>query len=70
MDEKKKEAMKSIYGTLTEGQKEKWNACRTQEEFMEFISNEGIELPDELVDAVAGGIYTRPGCPILIQEVV
>lgn len=70
MDEKMKEAMKNIYDDLTDGQKEKWNACKTEEELIQFISNEGIGLPDELADAIAGGIYLRPANPIGYREVV
>ena len=63
MDEKMKEAMKNLYDSLTDGQKEKWDACKTEEEFTKFLSDEGIELPDGLVDAVAGGwagVVTKP----------
>jgi len=47
--------MKGIYDNLTDEQKEKWNACEKEEEFRKFLNEEGIELPDELMDAAAGG---------------
>ena len=50
--------LKSIYESLTDEQKEKAKACKTAEEFKEFAEKEGIELTDEMLDAVAGG-----GCP-------
>ena len=55
MDEKMKEAMKGIYDKLTDEQKEKAKACKSMDEFMKFAGEWGIELPDELADAVAGG---------------
>ncbi len=55
MDEKLIEAMKGMYDNLTDVQKEKWNACKTEEEFIKFMSDEGIELPDEFVGVVSGG---------------
>ncbi len=55
MDEKMKEALKSVYNNLTDGQKEKAKACKTYEELMDFAGKEGIELPDDLVETVAGG---------------
>ena len=58
-----KEALKSIWENLTNEQKEKWKACKSEEEFLAFVDNEGIRLPDnvegEVTDdeaaAVAGG---------------
>ena len=55
MDEKMKEAMKGIYETLSDEQKEKAKACKSMDEFMKLAGEWGIELPDELADAVAGG---------------
>ena len=63
MNEKKEEALKSIWENLTNEQKEKWKACKSEEEFLAFVDNEGIRLPDNVegeitdddVEAVAGG---------------
>lgn len=55
MDEKTKEALKGIYDNLSDELKEKAKQCKTMDELMELAGKEGIELPDEVVDAVAGG---------------
>lgn len=45
-----------IMSTLSEGTKQKLADCKTQEEMMQILAEEGIEpLDDELLDAVAGG---------------
>ena len=56
MNEKMKEALKNIYDNLTDEQKEKAKACKTNEELMDFAGKEGIELPDDLVESVSGGL--------------
>ena len=56
MDEKINEKLKEIYDSLTDEQKEKAKNCRTLEELVEFAGEEDIELPEELMDQVAGGI--------------
>ena len=55
MDEKMKEVMKGIYDNLTDEQKEKAKACKTTDEMMALAGEWGLELPDEALDAVAGG---------------
>lgn len=55
MDGKLNEVMKGIYENLTDEQKEKAKACKTMDEMMALAGEWGIELPDEVVDAVAGG---------------
>ena len=55
MDDKMKKLMDTVYENMTDEQKEKAKACETSEELMEYVGKEGIELPDDLVDAVAGG---------------
>ena len=47
--------------------KEKAKQCKTMEELTALAAKEGIELPDEVVDQIAGGcgptcIHT-PACP-------
>ncbi len=49
------EALKGIWDSLTEEQKEKANACQSMDELLKLAAEEGIELPDEMLDAVAGG---------------
>ena len=55
MDEK----MKEIYDGLSDELKEKARACKTMDELMELAGKEGIELPDEVLDVVAGGCKPR-----------
>ena len=64
MDEKLNAALKGIYDSLTDEQKERAKACKTMDELTALASKEGIELPDEMLDAVAGGgtILTAEDC--------
>ena len=58
-NEKLNEMLKSIWDGLTDEQKEKARACRTAEELTALAGKEGIELPDEVLDGIAGGyIYS------------
>lgn len=43
------------YEELTSEQKEKVKAIKTAQELADFARDEGIELTDEQLDAVAGG---------------
>ena len=63
MDEKMKKLIEGIYESLTDEQKEKAKACKTMDELMAFMDQEGLELPDEMLDAVAGGFnpFIGPG---------
>ena len=47
--------LKGIYDSLTDGQKEKAKQCKTMDELVAFAGKEGLELPDEMLDSVAGG---------------
>ena len=40
----------------TDEQKEKMKACKTMEELLAFAKEENIELSDELLEAVSGGV--------------
>ena len=55
VDPKMTAVLKSVYETLSDEQKEKAKACKTTEELMAFVAKEGFELPDEALEAVAGG---------------
>lgn len=55
MDEKMKEAFQKFCSKLTDEQKEKVKQCQTWDEVMDFAGKEGVELPDEFLDSVAGG---------------
>ena len=41
---------------LTDEQKAKAKACKTVEELSVFAKQAGVELPDELMEAVSGGV--------------
>ena len=54
-----KDILKELWGSLTDEQKEKAKACKTSDELLKLAGEEGIELPDEVLDAVAGGYIYR-----------
>lgn len=56
IDPKLAEALKRLCDSLTDEQKEKMKACKTMDELTKLAAAEGIELPDEILDAVAGGV--------------
>lgn len=53
------ETLKKIYDSLTDEQKEKAKAFKTTDELLTFAGKEGIELPEEVLNAVAGGIMAE-----------
>ncbi len=55
LDPKLAEPLRGIWDSLTDEQKEKAKACKTLDELTELAGREGIELPDEVLDAIAGG---------------
>ncbi len=60
MDENKSanelnEALKGMWDSLTDEQKEKAKACKSMDELTVLAGKLGVELPDEMLDAVAGG---------------
>ncbi len=62
------EALKGMWDSLTEEQKEKAKQCKSTDELTVLAGQIGVELPDEMLDAIAGGIYnsdpSRPEyCP-------
>ena len=60
MEEKKTaEILKGIWESLTEEQKEKAKTCKTAEELARLAASEGIELPDEALDAASGGVVVK-----------
>ncbi|MBE7008748.1 MAG: hypothetical protein E7422_06390 [Ruminococcaceae bacterium] len=59
IDPKLAEALKGIWDSLTDEQKEKAKACKTMDELTALAGKEGVELPDELLDAVAGGFIYK-----------
>ena len=64
MNETMKKAMAGIYANLTDEQKEQAKKCKTMDEMMLLAGEWGIELPDEMLDAVAGGSHIEhEHCP-------
>ena len=56
MEEKRiAESLNGIWDSLTDEQKEKAKACKTMDELIKLAGEEGIELPDEMLDSVSGG---------------
>ncbi len=60
MAEDLKGLLNELSGKLTESQKEKAEKCKAVRELTEFIKSEGVNLSDELLEKVSGGIYYRP----------
>ena len=58
IDPKLEATLKGIFNSLTDEQKEKAKQCKTMDELTAFAGKEGIELSDEVLDAVAGGRST------------
>lgn len=58
--EKLNRIVHGIYDTMTDAQKEKAKACTDMDELTSYMGDEGIELPDELLDEVGGGAATLP----------
>jgi len=54
-NEKLNELLVNVWDSLTDEQKAKAKACKTPDELLKLAGEEGIELPDEVLDAVAGG---------------
>ena len=50
------EGYKKMFEGLSDDLKEKATACKTAEELMELAKSEGIELTDEQLDTISGGV--------------
>lgn len=59
IDPKLQEALKGIWDSLTDEQREKAKGCKTLDELIKLAGKEGIELPDEALDRVAGGFFDQ-----------
>ncbi|MBQ9458505.1 MAG: hypothetical protein IJU66_01060 [Oscillospiraceae bacterium] len=55
IDPKLNEILRGMWDSLTDEQKEKANACKTLDELTALAAKEGVELPDKVLDQVAGG---------------
>ncbi len=66
MDDKKlNELLNKALASLTDEQKAKAKACKTAKELLDFLAEAGVELPDEVLEKVAGGgvTYISYECP-------
>ncbi len=52
------ETVEEIWRSLTDDQKAKARDCRSMDELTELAAKEGVELSDEMLDAIAGGYIT------------
>ena len=65
-DNKRNELLEGLMGSLTDEQKEKTKDCKDMKEFIVRLGETGVELPDELLGEVSGGIKIpdKPWCRI------
>lgn len=61
MNERLDKVLEGIWESLTDEQKEKAKACKTVEELTLLAGKEGVELPDEMLEKVAGGCHDGDG---------
>ena len=71
-DPKAVHTLKEIYDSLTDEQKEKAKKCKTMDELVKLAAEEGVELPDEAIDAVAGGYiyFHKDNAPNIGWEII
>ncbi len=62
------EALKGMWDSLTEEQKEKAKECKSMDELMALAGRMGVELPDELLENVAGGIIVYSGRQYYVMD--
>ena len=63
------EMITEVIESLNDEQKARLAECKTAEELIAFAGKEGIELPDELLDSVAGGyIYSINGGYDIVKD--
>ena len=70
MEKDMKERLFEVLKNLTEEQKERMKACKSPSEIIARLSEMGVELPDELLDAVAGGADTPGGGVDLVSLIM
>lgn len=56
MDEKRKAALADLLKDLSDEQRAKLAECKSVDELFDRLAEQGAELPDELLDAAAGGV--------------
>ena len=57
LDPKTVEAVKDIWDSLSDEQKEKAKACKDEKELFALLKGDGAALSDESLDEVSGGAY-------------
>ena len=57
------EKLNKYINYLPEGLKQKARDCKTTDEIMELIADNDIELPEDILDNVAGGCGSGYQCP-------
>ena len=51
-----------FFANLPDELKERLKTCKTEEEIKALLKGAQIELPDELLEAVSGGMYLGNDC--------
>ena len=71
-NDKIEETLKSIWDSLTDEQKQKAKECKNGEELIALAGEANIELPDEVMDAVAGGYiyFHKDNAPNIAWEII
>ncbi len=71
-NEKLNELLVNVWDSLTDEQKEKAKECKTADELLKLAGEEGIELPDEALDAAAGGYiyFHKDNAPNIGWEII
>lgn len=55
-NKKTNDKFKTVWDSLTDEQKARAKNCKTVDDLLAFAKNEKIELPDEVLDDIAGGV--------------
>ncbi len=55
-DRKLNELLNKALASLNDEQKKKAKACKTAKELLDLLTESGVELPDESLEKVAGGM--------------
>ena len=59
-NEKLNRMLEELWDSLTDEQKAKAKECESADELVELAGKEGIELPDEMLETVSGGLKVIP----------
>ena len=64
-----KERRKEAWSDITQEEEAALEACQTPKDFLAFMSEGGFPLPDEMLDAAAGGVRVEFDDVALVWEV-